>query len=122
MKVSEGQTRQTQKIQAVGQLVSGIAHDFNNLHATVLGNSQLGGRYAGKLADERLERYFSEIERPGQRGRDVVQQLLTFICGESSEVTPIHVAKILHETASLLRATIPTTMTFTLALDKVPDI
>lgn len=98
-KAAESQERQTQKLQAVGQLVGGIAHDFNNLLSTVLGNAQLGLHHLAKHPDDRLQRYFSEIGKAGERGSGRVRQLLTFSRGESGDVTAIDLAGVIAETA-----------------------
>lgn len=67
--------RQSQKMEAIGQLTGGIAHDFNNLLAAVVGNLDLLGR---KLQDERLRRYVDSAMAGAQRGAQLTSQLLAF--------------------------------------------
>jgi len=73
----EAQLRESQKMEAVGQLAGGIAHDFNNLMQVVLGNSQL---VAYELQGERGEvmTHVDEIARAGQRAASLTRQLLQF--------------------------------------------
>ena len=65
--------RQTQKMEAVGQLTGGIAHDFNNLLAIVMGNAEM---LEGELG--RKNPNISEILRTAERGADLTQRLLAF--------------------------------------------
>jgi len=73
----EAQLRESQKMEAVGQLAGGIAHDFNNLMQVVLGNSQL---VAHGLQGERADvmAHVDEISRAGQRAANLTRQLLQF--------------------------------------------
>jgi len=72
----EGQLRQSQKMEAVGQLAGGVAHDFNNLLTAVLGYAAL---VAAGLADRpELRRQVEEIARAGERGAALTRQLLAF--------------------------------------------
>ena len=59
------QLRQSQKMEAVGQLAGGIAHDFNNLLTTILGYSDLLASRAGD--DELALKDVEEIRRAGER-------------------------------------------------------
>ncbi len=68
--------RQSQKMEAVGQLTGGIAHDFNNLLTVIIGNLQL---VANNLpAEAKLRRQITAAQRAADRGARLTSQLLTF--------------------------------------------
>ncbi len=72
----EDALRQSQKMEAVGQLTGGIAHDFNNMLTVIAGNLEL---LEGKLGDEpRLLRLVSSAALAASRAEKLTQQLLTF--------------------------------------------
>jgi signal transduction histidine kinase/ActR/RegA family two-component response regulator len=76
----EAQLRQSQKMEAVGQLAGGIAHDFNNILSVVI-------NYASFLREEmdpsaEAYRDVSEIVDAGERGANLVRQILAFSRGE----------------------------------------
>jgi PAS domain S-box-containing protein len=72
----EDALRQSQKMEAVGQLTGGIAHDFNNMLTVIAGNLEL---LEGKLAhDPRLVRLVNSAALAASRAEKLTQQLLTF--------------------------------------------
>jgi len=75
---AEEQLRQSQKMEAVGQLTGGIAHDFNNLLTGVIGSlDMLGLRLEqGRFAD--LERYASAAKGAAERAAALTHRLLAF--------------------------------------------
>ncbi|HEY5996243.1 MAG TPA: ATP-binding protein, partial [Candidatus Deferrimicrobiaceae bacterium] len=71
----EAQLRQSQKMEAVGQLAGGIAHDFNNLMTVILGQiDSIRKRWPDRKLAERLD----EIDKAGQRAATLTRQLLAF--------------------------------------------
>jgi PAS domain S-box-containing protein len=72
----EGDLRQSQKMEAVGQLAGGVAHDFRNMLNVILGY----GRMLEKKVepDSRESTYIDRMLEAGARAESLVQQLLTF--------------------------------------------
>ena len=75
-KLVEDQLRQSQKLEAIGQLAGGIAHDFNNLLTAILGNASLlqDSRHPPAEQQEMLR----QIAQAGNRAATLTSQLLLF--------------------------------------------
>ncbi|MDR7068085.1 PAS domain S-box-containing protein [Pseudoxanthomonas japonensis] len=73
----EDALRQSQKMEAVGQLTGGIAHDFNNMLAAIIGPLDL---LVGRLDpnDERAHRYVDIAMEASRRAAQLTQRLLAF--------------------------------------------
>jgi signal transduction histidine kinase len=96
------------RLQMVGQLASGVAHNFNNIVSAILGYSEMassevepGGKAARRIA---------EIEKAAERGRDLVDSILTFGRRSDARSSLVSVTELLSETASLLRASLPSSV------------
>jgi two-component system, cell cycle sensor histidine kinase and response regulator CckA len=67
---------QAQKMESIGRLAGGVAHDFNNMLTVILGYAALA-KSKSAPSDPQLK-YLEEIEKAGDRSREIVQQLLGF--------------------------------------------
>jgi len=72
----EAQLRQTQKLEAIGQLAGGVAHDFNNILAAIL--MQLSFLSQDAALDDRRREDLDELIAEAKRGASLVRQLLLF--------------------------------------------
>lgn len=83
--VAESKLRQSQKMEAVGQLTGGIAHDFNNLLAGIIGSLELMQRRidAGRYGE--LARYNAVAMTSASRAAALTQRLLAFSRQQSLE-------------------------------------
>jgi PAS domain S-box-containing protein len=97
---AQEQLRQSQKMEALGQLTGGIAHDFNNLLTVVVGGLDL---IAKNVKDERMQRYAANALTAAERGARLTAQLLAFSRVQKLEVKPTFVAPLIEGMRPLLR-------------------
>ncbi|MFP3371618.1 PAS domain-containing protein [Pseudomonas sp. SIMBA_068] len=98
--------RQSQKMEAVGQLTGGIAHDFNNLLAGITGSLELIKLRLkqGRIAD--VERYLTVAQGAAQRAASLTHRLLAF--SRRQTLMPVHtdVNTLISEMEELIRRTV----------------
>ncbi|MFC3607416.1 ATP-binding protein [Stutzerimonas tarimensis] len=75
---AEDQLRQSQKMEAVGQLTGGLAHDFNNLLAGISGSLELVTRRMRQNRPEDAERYVQSAMSSANRAAALTHRLLAF--------------------------------------------
>ena len=97
----DGRLRQSQKMEAIGQLTGGIAHDFNNLLTVILGNSELLKEH---LAGDREGFELATVsEAAALRGSDLTKSLLAFARRQSLAPQVTDVNELLQGMFNLLR-------------------
>jgi PAS domain S-box-containing protein len=100
LKHTQEQLRQSQKMEALGQLTGGIAHDFNNLLTVVVGGLDIITKRAD---DAKLKRYAENALAAAERGARLTGQLLAFSRVQRLEVRPTYVAPLIENMRPLLR-------------------
>jgi PAS domain S-box-containing protein len=101
LKRAEEQLRQSQKMEAVGQLTAGVAHDFNNMLAVTWGNAEL-------LEDEigADNPQLGAVFRATKRGADLTQRLLAFSRKQVLNPKIVNANNLIADITGLLRRTL----------------
>ncbi len=97
--------RQSQKMEAVGQLTGGIAHDFNNMLAVVIGSLDLMERKLDPQ-NHQLRRYIATADDAAQRAALLTQRLLAFSRQQPLKPEPVLVNALVAGMSELIRGSI----------------
>lgn len=111
----EERLRQSQKMEALGQLTGGIAHDFNNLLQGISGSIEI---IRGRLADGRsadVDRFMESATQSAHRAASLIHRLLAFARRQSLNSQPVNVNKLVLSMEDLLRRTLGEQIALTVA-------
>jgi len=96
---TQEQLLHSEKLAAVGQLISGVAHELNNPLTAILGYSQLLTS-SGQMGQQGIE-YADKLYKQAQRTHRIVQNLLSFARQHKPERVPVQINQTLEETLAL---------------------
>ena len=102
----EEQLRQSQKMEAVGQLTGGLAHDFNNLLTGISGSLEI---MQARIAQGRLnevDRYMMAAQGAVKRAASLTHRLLAFSRRQTLDPKPTDVNRLLGDIEELVRRTV----------------
>ncbi len=103
---TEDALRQSQKMEAVGQLTGGIAHDFNNLLTGITGSLQV---LEARIAQGRLDaapRYIEAAQGAAKRAAALTQRLLAFSRRQTLDPRPVSLNRLIGDMEELVRRTV----------------
>jgi PAS domain S-box-containing protein len=102
----EEQLRQSQKMEAVGQLTGGLAHDFNNLLAGISGSLELLQMRVSQGRHNDLERYLGAAQSAAKRAASLTHRLLAFSRRQTLDPKAINVNRLVAGMEELIRRTV----------------
>jgi len=119
----EEQLRQSQRLEAVGQLAGGIAHDFNNLLTVIIGCADLMIADGDRPAVEGDHDPLQELTGAARRAASLTQQLLAFGRRQVLQPRLIDLNDVLRGIHALLRRLVRENVTIELNLDpRIPSV
>jgi len=102
----EEQLRQSQKMEAVGQLTGGLAHDFNNLLTGISGSLEMLQTRVAQGRTAEIDRYVVAAQGAVKRAATLTHRLLAFSRRQTLDAKPTDVNKLLGNLEDLVRHTI----------------
>ncbi len=97
--------RQSQKMEAIGQLTGGIAHDFNNLLAGISGSLELLSHRLAQGRFGEMERYIAAAQGASKRAAALTQRLLAFARRQTLDAKPTDINQHIDDMEELIRRT-----------------
>jgi PAS domain S-box-containing protein len=119
-KLLEDQLRQSQKMEAVGQLTGGLAHDFNNMLTGIMGSIDLARRRIADGREAEAERFLEAAGAASERAATLTHRLLAFSRRQTLDpqiVDPNHLVTSIED---LMRRTLGEQVQF--VLDLAPEL
>jgi nitrogen-specific signal transduction histidine kinase/ActR/RegA family two-component response regulator len=102
----QDQLRQSQKMEAIGQLTGGIAHDFNNLLQGITGSLDLVQRRIEQGRTEEVGRFLSGAMTSANRAAALTHRLLAFSRRQPLDPRPLEINPLLASMESLIQRTV----------------
>ncbi|MEX2531640.1 MAG: ATP-binding protein [Gemmatimonadota bacterium] len=102
----EGELRERQKLETIGELTAGIAHDFNNLLTVVTANAELlrdGLRPGAQDAEEDLE----DLQAAARGGAELIRSLMIFSRKNEPSLKATDLKPVVEQTCRMLRRILP---------------
>ncbi|WP_420133986.1 ATP-binding protein, partial [Rhodopseudomonas sp.] len=103
---SEEQLRQSQKMEAVGQLTGGLAHDFNNLLAGISGSLELMSTRISQGRIKDVDKYLVAAQGAVKRAASLTHRLLAFARRQTLTPTAANVNKLVNGMLDLVQRTV----------------
>ncbi len=100
----ESMVLRAQRLESIGALASGMAHDLNNVLAPIL---MALHTLQQRFTDESSQRWLSLIHKSAERGRDLINQVLSFARGAEGERVPLQVNHLINDISKILQETLP---------------
>jgi PAS domain S-box-containing protein len=107
---------QSQKMQSIGTLAGGIAHDFNNILGIILAYITSFKRFEDDT--KKFDIAIETITKAVERGKTLVQQILTFARKTETEFRAVNVNDVIMEIMTMIYETFPKILTYTQNYDK----
>jgi PAS domain S-box-containing protein len=105
-RATEEELRQSQKMEAVGQLTGGLAHDFNNLLTGVSGSLEMMQARMAQGRTNELERYILAAQGAVKRAAALTHRLLAFSRRQTLTPRPTNINRLLSGFEELVRRTV----------------
>jgi PAS domain S-box-containing protein len=99
----EEKLRQSQKMEAVGQLTGGLAHDFNNLLAGITGSLELLQLRLGQGRAQEADRYIQAAQGAAQRAAALTHRLLAFSRRQTLDPKPVDLNRLIADMEEIIR-------------------
>ena len=117
----EESLRQSQKLEAVGQLTGGIAHDFNNIVTAIMGYSEFALRDLSEGREPaRIQSEIEAIQTAGERARELTRQLLAFSRQQVMQLRVLDLGEVVTKAERLLERLIGDNISITTS--SAPDL
>ena len=98
--------RQSQKMEAIGQLTGGIAHDFNNLLTGIIGSLDIIRRRMASGRLDAIPRFMDAASTSAQRAAALTHRLLAFARRQSLDIRPNDINRLVASMEDLLHRTL----------------